>query len=131
MLTEDYCSYEVSKLLKEKGFNIPTHTFYNPSKSHYIVKFDPCLIDRNAGTCVSAPTHQMAMKWLREVHNLHIVIYRYPTKFNDSDKKLWYSEVVTLTSPESIDKQLFLDEDFPTYEKACDVAITYCLTNLI
>ena len=28
MITEDYCSYEVSKLLKEKGFNEPIWTRY-------------------------------------------------------------------------------------------------------
>jgi hypothetical protein len=77
------------------------------------------------------PTLQMAMKWLREVHNIHIIIHRYPVKLNYSDVKLWYSEIITLTSPESVDKQFFLNEENDTYEAACESAIKYCLNNLI
>lgn len=127
MVTEDYCSYEVSKLLKEKGFNIPTHTFYDPSKSHYIVKFDPCLIDRNAGTCVSAPTHQMALKWLREVHNILIVVEPHTYDYvNDKNS----SYVISLWQGDNY-CELITSKDYPTYEEAVDTAIKYCLTNLI
>lgn len=30
MTREDYCSYEVAKLLKEKGFNEECFALYNP-----------------------------------------------------------------------------------------------------
>ena len=33
MIKEDYVSFETAKLLKEKGFDILVHTFYNPKKS--------------------------------------------------------------------------------------------------
>ena len=29
MITEDYCSYEVAKLLKEKGFNEPCRAYWD------------------------------------------------------------------------------------------------------
>lgn len=103
MITEDYCSYEVSKLLEEKEF--PILEFYKGAIGVFngvaVSNITKELIKERILSCIP---HSVVMKWLREVHNLHIVIYHYPTKFNYSDKKLWYCEIVTLTSPESIDK---------------------------
>ena len=125
MTKEDYVSYEVAKLLKEKGFNIPIHTFYNPRKSTMMVKYDPCLIDRNVGVAVSAPTHQMAIKWLREVHNIYIEITMdIPYNF-DKGHVFRYS-----IYDENIDL-LHEEDDFQTYEEAVEAAIRYSLENLI
>lgn len=106
MITEDYCSFEVAKLLKEKGFNN----------------------DYPKGDCTQyACTLQMAMKWLREVHNIFIVIephmYDYINEKNSSYvTSLWqgdnYYENITL-------------KDYSTYEEAVDVTIKYALKNLI
>ena len=60
----EYVPYEIAKLLKEKGFNIPTHAFYNSNKG-YRFKFDSCLINRNAGIYVSAPIYQSVFAWFR------------------------------------------------------------------
>lgn len=121
---EDYCNFETAKLLKEKGFNIPTHTFYNPKKS-YMVKFDPCLIDRNAGTCVSAPTHAIAMKYLREIYGLHITIKPYIT----TEGIMYAFEIYKLES----DRFTLLKSKagFEKSEEAVDAAIKYCLEKLI
>ena len=51
MITEDYCSFEVAKLLKEKGFDY---------KGFDYIDFEGEVIRQDR------PTHQMAMKWLRE-----------------------------------------------------------------
>ena len=78
MITEDHVSYKVAKLLKEKGFDegcimwyedddnlIPTNDDYGlQSNSWHLSKYFEC----------SAPTHQMAMKWLREIHKIDIDI---------------------------------------------------------
>ena len=50
MITEDYCSFEVAKLLEEKGFHAPDLHGLDSSLGHLWIKV----------------THQMAMKWLRE-----------------------------------------------------------------
>ncbi len=126
MITEDYVSIETAKLLKEKGFDIPIHTFYNPNKNCG-VKFDPCLINRNAGTCVSTPTLQMAMKWLREAHNLHITIKPYITNEGfmyayEIHKFEQYKYMVLLVKAKA---------GFENNENACEDAIKYCLTNLL
>lgn len=133
MITEDYVSFEVAKLLKEKGFpqdpNIcnTAYTvkgkFSNNAKSFafYYELIKPRVYS-------TAPTLQMTMKWLREVHNLFI--FPFPQMntnkfwieiFKLSDNKEWENLYY-----ESIDLQ-----DYPTYEGACEAGIKYCLENLI
>lgn len=69
MITEDYVSFETAKLLKEKGFNEDSWFHYDN---------DGDIVTRgyrlNRPDDIPAWTHQMAMKWLREVHNIDIVI---------------------------------------------------------
>lgn len=70
MITEDYVSFETAKLLKEKGFDgevqpVSSKNIYEPYKGR--------LIGNIPEHAIIAPTFQMAMKWLREVHNKIIV----------------------------------------------------------
>ena len=70
---------------------------------------------------ISAPTLQMAMKWLREVHNLHVDI--------DPSEGDWKPNVVELKDWSCVD-----DGSIPicnSYEEACEAAIKYCIENLI
>jgi len=122
MIKEDYCSFEIAKLLKEKGFNVPTHAFYNPKKN-YTLKFDTCLIDRNAGIYVSAPTHQMAMAWLRE-YKIYIMIDR-----SWSMKDSWQYCICVNNDFDNLIQQ----DSIPnrTYEEAVEAALKYVLENLI
>ena len=74
-IKEDYCSFEVSKLLKEKGFNWECISYYvdnepNDIKYSFLGETNSTWESR----CCSAPTHQMAMAWLREEHKIYIVI---------------------------------------------------------
>lgn len=128
IIQEDYCSYQVSQLLKEKGFNVPIHTFYNPRKSTAIVKYDPCLIDRNAGfgnLTVSAPTHQMVLKWLREVHNIFIEV--------GVSVDLNGVHHYTFCILDNICRYLKRGDKvfYRTYEEATEAALKYSLENLI
>lgn len=122
-ITEDYVSFEVAKLLKEKGFDVPTRTFYNPKKSH-LLKLDPCLINRNAGVQVSAPTHQMTIKWLREEKGIAII----PTisSILDEEKFLWDVEIVTTKN-----KTYRQGWVYEHQEEAINTAIRWSLENLI
>ena len=75
MINEDFCSYEVAKLLKEKGFDEDCYTFYEcDDKELYREERIPCCNSRSDD--YAAPTHQMAMKWLREIE-LSISIIQY------------------------------------------------------
>ena len=73
-ITEDYCSYEVAKLLKERGFNEPV-TELNK------------LLFKEGEKPVLRITHQKAMKWLREVHKLLISVDASPIYGKVKDEK--------------------------------------------
>lgn len=66
MIKEDYCSYELSKLLKEKGFNDEVRTYYqfdDETKEAELIHDDRLDTPNSlCGDYVSALTHQMAMK---------------------------------------------------------------------
>ena len=112
-ITEDYVSFETAKLLKEKGMDISCF-------NHYVQK------NNNDGTseAVTVCTLQMAMKWLRRIHNVNIDIV---SVWNQ--KRFEYQ--VFIVTPENakhcyIDDKLYLD-----YEQAVEAAIKYSLENLI
>jgi hypothetical protein len=127
-IAEDYVSFEVAKLLKEKGFDVygdgsfgsetEIHREYSPSG-----KIKALYNSKPHKDGYPAPTHQMALKWLREAHNLHINIF-----VTWKDKIPHYQW--------SIDNLITQDTTYDTpclekYEEACEAAIKYCLTNLI
>ena len=131
MITEDYVSFEVAKLLKEKGFfkdvdlsMIQNLSFQdNIGLSHNLNKWYDSLIQDKIDFAV-APTHQMAMKWLREEKRTSIIIEFDVTKRG-------YCPYV---------HQLDYDMDWVVkwrinipmkYEEAVEVALKYTLENLI
>ena len=80
MITEDYCSFEISKLLKEKGFDGWCDYFYDdPRRQELRTKdgedkyWNGHLWDDE----YAAPTHQMAMKWLREEKGIYVYVEPY------------------------------------------------------
>lgn len=134
MITEDYVSFEIAKLLKEKGFNEPCHATYDtavtggkPRFSEYeVLNFFPHGMrntDDKYSMVLSAPTLQMTMKWLREKHRLHIDI--------DPSESDWNPTVITLEDWTCIVKYGDKIPVQDTYEEACEAAIKYCLENLI
>lgn len=116
MLKEAYCSYEVSRLLKEKGMNKGYFTYY-------IQKNNTDGTSEAVTTC----THQMAMAWLREVHNIFIVIE--PHAYDYVNKK-YSSYIVLLWQNDNYYKNP-LKNDFPSYEETVEAALKYTLKNLI
>jgi hypothetical protein len=127
MTTEDYVSFETAKLLKEKGFDVYVSSFYDNEGNFSRKEAD---WNWNIGSRYSAPTLQMAMKWLREVHGLHCC--------SDYDIVLgWYCEITSLTEVVEYDYEEMKhyhpvrDHCFSSPEAACEAAIKYCLENLI
>ena len=126
MITEDYVSFETAKLLKEKGFNEPCHCFYEYKKRLYndMDKYFPNGMknsdhDKEGNKGISAPTISLAMKWLREVHNIVIVV---------TSSMFWGKYNVSIYKkgndyPFGFDGDSFI----PSYEQACEIAIKYCL----
>lgn len=129
MITEDYVSFKIAKLLKEKGFNEEIETEFISIDDIRIFKKNN-YSDRNSTLLLneySAPTLQMAMKWLREEKNIFIVIephaYDYINEKNSS-------YVFSLWQGDNYCENPLL-KDFPSYEEAVEAALKYSLENLV
>lgn len=125
---EDYVSFETAKLLKEKGFDWDCFQYWHEEDNKLIHSQSIHSIQNISNPCFfgpAAPTLQMAMKWLREVHNLHIdapITYQYfPKKY----------EAHIMHTEKYEDIVVNPGTNFNTYEDACEAAIKYCLENLI
>ena len=145
MITEDYVSFEIAKLLKEKGFpqeyDIYHSMVYNEEDYEDEYEVQRMVLETRlikAGTLSSypigvpepkcyCPTHQMAMKWLREEKNIFIVIephvYDYINEKNKSYScSLWVGDNYY---------EYLESKDYPSYEEAVEAALKYSLENLI
>lgn len=124
MITEDYVSFEVAKLLKDKGFNEPCIATYNLTTKNFEIEEVYQDWTTRWAAYMSAPTLQIAMKWLREVHNIAINI-GWGEIFED--KFQWWCIILNQK-----DGSILRESEYhATYEEACEAAIKYCLENLI
>lgn len=131
MITEDYVSFETAKLLKEKGFDEPCNMGYNEKEQLVpLANWRNTVLDKFEGvsTKVTTPTLQKAMKWLREIHGIYIMIDK-----DFATEKGWHYVVARKQDwADNIDNGLTQQESNSyTYEFACEAAIKYCLENLI
>lgn len=133
MITEDYVSFETAKLLKEKGFNEPTLNSYHQFEEGMvdIIQYRFALPNsENSKAEYNCPTHQMAAKWLRVEHKLHIEIVACAYGYNI---------IISKDVPNGTDVYASAwNYDGPNdggawdeYEQAMEAALQYCLTKLI
>ena len=124
IIEEAYVSYELAKLLKEKGFDVSCLSTYdiNNGKQYFHTSYIMC------ATRINAPTLQMACRWLREVHNLCVVVDR---------TACGYIYLITrIPSGTDIVGDAYNGDDedsgqWTTWEGACEAGIMYCVKNLI
>ena len=142
-MKEDYCSFEISKLLKEKGFDGLCYTYYPRGvKDKYNISM---LADNhNKHSETSRPTLQMAMKWLRKKHNIDIeidanvgmlgikvytpFISTYKSVTDNTNKLRQYKRGLHYKDDKGVVPAL---QHFSTHEEAVEAALKYCLTELI
>ncbi len=122
MIQEAYVSFEIAKLLKEKGFNIPLD-----SKNWLC-----CMYDENERIywgCYNKNwyfrvTHQIVIMWMRVVYHIFIEIHasidhgKYHFCYSILDKECKYI------------RRGFTDFDW-NYEQTIEAALKYTLENLI
>ncbi len=127
MITEDYVSFETAKLLKEKGFDVYVSSFYDDEGTFSRKEAD---WNWNIGPRYSAPTLQMAAKWLRDNYHLNPVPYALSLG--------WAFDIFDLTSRDITGCRKVYSMDLPaksycfeSYEEAWEAAIKYCFKNLI
>lgn len=140
-IKESYCSFEVSKLLMEKGFLNDSFYHYNQhgefmensvsNKMHvathhlYANTYD-FKIDRWGGgnsKCITAPTHALAIEWLKV--NFGIWIY---IKFDCACRK-WYYIIQNTNNINEIDTRN--NSIFNSPQEAIEAALKYVLEGLI
>ena len=96
-MKEQLISFETAKLAKEKGFNIPTRNFYADFTWKSIEVYSCIEVGYNEftdsmennhgfGDITLIPTQSLLQKWLREVHNIHVI----PIPYNISSKEIVY-----------------------------------------
>ena len=144
MITEDYVSFEVAKLLKEKGFpqeyDVYHSMVYNEEDYQDVYEVQRMILETRfvkAGTLSSYPvgvpepkcyccTLQMAMKWLRGMGWFICII---PLAFYCGEVACKFGYNIWAGDNPEIDE--FNTPKFNTYEEACEDGIKYCLKNLI
>ena len=129
MITETYISLETAKLLKSKGITVSEdkddlgrlyiHAYTKEGKEVwgcYHPDYYPIF------------TYSLTMKYLREIHNLSIEVYRTACGY--------VSAIVKIPSGTDLEYLKYSGDDlasgqYTTWEKACDAAIIYSLEHLI
>ena len=130
-MKEKNVSFEVAKLLKEKGFDESTNCQYPVCGIHIgeVGEYNITDRSRNPEKYIPAPTLQMVMKWLREKHSQNVTVKAHNNVARL--KTIYYAEVQNLSEPAEkgfcVNGCIFKD----TYEDACEAAIKYCLEKLI
>lgn len=117
-ITEDYCSFEIAQLLKEKGFDVPCRQAY----------FNGSLVDYTMygfcdGELLDCPSQSLTLKWLREVHRKHICVRMrdFPTQY----------EIEVYDTKTGYLCHADFEHSFDSYEEAVEAALLYVLKNLI
>lgn len=124
MIEETYCSYKIATLLKEKGFDIGCYGRYSTRSKEF--HFDATRKCENHDLfTIAAPTHQMAIKWLREKGIYITIVYGdYP-----SLNKVFWTPQINLLKEFDLPDDFY--EDYDEYEDAVEAALKYALENLI
>ena len=135
MIEEDYVSFETAKLLKEKGFDDNCAALYDLRNGKLEQRGVGYVFNNGQWiNFITAPTLQMAMKWLRAEHNKIIIpgiratdpitgiIDCYYVGIHYIPKNNGGALCYTSPTPEN---------GYSSYEEACEAGIKYCLENLI
>lgn len=127
MIEDDYVSFEVAKLLQKKGFAEKCHRGYTPYG-----ELD-CFLGENgygdiAANYILAPTHQMALKWIREKYDLHIIVYPWQAN-NEQSAKHWCCKVYETFN--LLGREKYTDETPSSYWEGVESALKYSLRSIL
>ena len=120
MIEERYCSFEVAKLLKEKGFDKGCPTTYTYNGLFQFKNYKPLNSD------ILAPTHQMAVDFLRKKYNIYLWVQ--PHEYDIVEHKA-SGYVFCLYQGDNYYEPC--TKDYPTFKEAVEAGLMHCLINLI
>ena len=115
MIKEDYVSFEVAELMKEKGFDDSCCRF---------------VIEADGTSHRGEPTSQMAKKWLRETYGIYIEVFC--PVVDSTGEPVTYNVVISDLNNSCLAYDTPLEDiEYTDVEKATDEAIKYTLENLV
>lgn len=127
-IQEAYCSFEVSKLLKEKGFDVPLSTWYDPHGKEGFAG-----MKGRFNIYCARPIHALAIEWIRV--NFGIFIYPQFQTWDDGcftanwclkNGELWNFHDL------GVKKDMFWKRTkFNSPQEATEAALLHVLKNLI
>ena len=129
-ITEDYVSFEIAKLLREKGFAEKCRTYYKVFPENRIAAIYHSSENRGISEDdpneILCPTLQMAIKWLLKKHNICIVSLPVVTDDEGEGGCLWNyiisKKLKTLHTSDGL---------YESSEFALSNGLKYALENLI
>ena len=115
MITEQYVSFDTAKMLKKAGFDVPCDKWYGE---------EGFFMSGNHKYC-KCPTQQLAARWLREVHHIHVLaFYQY-----HRGKYAYYSQ--KLDAPCAEIGMNLSNEDYNSQEEALEEGLQEALQIII
>lgn len=128
MIKERYCSFKISKLLREKGFDESIREFYDSSGTIilYATNKEGFKLSELNGVYYPHVTHQMAMDWLRE-KDFHIEIYANASGYRFIISKPGGNGTDLVNDIKGINDGGAWND----YGDCIEAALEYCLTELI
>lgn len=130
-IKESYCSPEVSKLLKEKGFNGKTISFFDNSnklsepkdrKVDGFIIYNILPWNTIKPFYIARPTHSIAIEWIRVNFGIWVS--------TDYDTKSWF-EIITIFSDNNNNDNRIIQNEYASPQEAIDAGLLYVLKNLI
>lgn len=123
-----YCSYEQSKLLKEKGFDENCRMLINGAYEPHHLNLTETILQRNSEileSCYSIPEQWQVTEWLRVNHG--IWIHSAPEN-NEEDIVKWAFTIQRIDSEVRFVRRV---GEFNSPQEAYSAAFDYVLKNLI
>lgn len=123
MIKEAYCSFEISKLLKEKEFDEKTTTYF---EDEVLCRGEWFEWNRSPLGHVAVPTLQMACAWIREKYGFHISIL-----WNCGDRTGKETFIWGINNINNFEDKGYNGIGSNVYEETVEKALKYALENLI
>lgn len=129
-----FVDYENAKKLKELGFDDPCFAFFNEDyidngvvgignpKNYNDFSFNKTWRRSSVDDIVSAPLTQQVIEWLREKHNIVLIIDK--TAYN-----YWFHKIAILVENAALQEDyIFLSKDFDNFQKCTIFGIKRALS---
>ena len=126
-MTDQLISFETAKLAKEKGLLNPTLYFYGEDEQLYT--YDSLMVFNDEESKWEAPTQSLLHKWLREKHNMLIVIMT--SMYTSNKYEMSIEEIIKPFGTDMTDSIYCKDTQFDTYEEALERGLIEALKLII